>query len=299
MARRQSSMMDFMPSGRKRSKTQIESTSSSSAAKGADADADAIAGQRSAPQSTRECSEAQLEMMELVQESGWKEAVHPYMSKTPGRFERLADFVQGERKSNKCPIYPPQDEVFSALNLCPRDKVKVIILGQDPYHRKGQGHGLAFSVRRGVTIPPSLRNIYKEIAGCPTKQMPQHGCLESWAQQGVLLMNTVLTVREGSPNSHAKKGWEDFTAEVLRALLAVPKKHYVFLLWGTHAQKTVDQVMETLPKDSGHVMISSSHPSPLGATKTKSPFTGSRCFQRANEALISFGETPIDWSVPP
>lgn len=201
-------------------------------------------------------------------------------------------------------VYPPPEDVFSALNLIPLDQVKVVIVGQDPYHGPGQGHGLCFSVRKGVRIPPSLNNIYKELSNDPgvnfptNNQMPTHGCLDRWARQGVLLLNAVLTVRRGEANSHKGKGWEDFTDEILKILVRDRResgKGIVYLLWGKPASKKVESV---LGKDnSNQITISSSHPSPLGATKTNSPFIGSRCFSRANEALQKMGQEPIDWNV--
>jgi uracil-DNA glycosylase len=185
------------------------------------------------------------------------------------------------------------------------DKVKVVIVGQDPYHGPNQGHGLCFSVRKGVDIPPSLKNIYKELQNDPhvdfprNGKMPTHGYLERWARQGVLLLNTVLTVRRGEANSHQKKGWEDVTDEILRALAKDRKQNnnqgLVFLLWGKPAAKKIESVLGQ--GGQNRVIISTSHPSPLGATKTTSPFLGSKCFSRANEALVEMGLEPVDWNV--
>lgn len=188
-------------------------------------------------------------------------------------------------------IDAPPELVFAALNLCPMDQVKVVIVGQDPYHGPGQGHGLAFSVQKGVRPPPSLLNIFKEVqsdVGIPT---PTHGNLEHWARQGVLLLNSVLTVRRGQANSHARQGWEKLTDEII-GILNERRTGLVFLLWGTPAHRKAAAVDE-----SKHTVIRTSHPSPLGAAKTHSPFLGSRCFSRANAALESHGQAAIDWSV--
>ena len=192
--------------------------------------------------------------------------------------------------SSGAEVYPPVKDIFSALNLCPLDDVRVVIVGQDPYHQPGQGHGLAFSVRKGVKPPPSLRNIFKEAMEDVAIDPPAHGNLEGWAGQGVLLLNTVLTVRRGEANSHAKLGWEDFTDLIINKINE-EKKGVVFLLWGGPAAKKAACVDEVK-----HTVIRASHPSPLGATKTASPFLGSRCFSRANEALQQHGKNSIDWN---
>lgn len=204
-------------------------------------------------------------------------------------------------------VYPPPEDVFSALMLTPMDKVKVVIVGQDPYHGPDQGHGLCFSVRKGIQVPPSLKNIYKELKNDPAIDfprnngpMPAHGYLEHWARQGVLMLNAVLTVRRGEANSHKNKGWEDVTDEILRVLARDRKargKGLVYLLWGKPAAKKIETVLGG-PKDTSiRKIITSSHPSPLGATKTDQPFIGSKCFSRANQALVEMGMEPIDWNV--
>ena len=216
-------------------------------------------------------------------------------------FERLAKFVAAERKNQT--IYPPACDTFSALNLTPLQDVKVVIVGQDPYHGPNQGHGLCFSVRRGVKVPPSLKNIYKELSNDAKVDfpaggiLPTHGYLERWAKQGVLMLNAVLTVRQGNPNSHGKKGWEAFTDEVLRALdreCEKSNKGLVFLLWGKPASSKAQAILRGGRR---HKVICTSHPSPLGATKTDAPFLGSKCFSRANEALKELGMESIDWNV--
>ena len=197
----------------------------------------------------------------LVEDS-WKKILGPFLASE--KFERLSRFVESERKNGA--VYPPPNDVFSAFNSCPFDKVKVVIVGQDPYHGPGQGHGLAFSVQKNMKVPPSLQNIFKEAMSDEGIDQPKHGNLEKWSEQGVLLLNTVLTVRRGQANSHSKMGWEDFTDEVIQ-VLNDRKEGLVFLLWGGPAAKKARGVNR-----DKHVIIASSHPSPLGATKTKSPF---------------------------
>eukprot|EP00522_Entomoneis_paludosa_P016442 CAMPEP_0172448670 /NCGR_PEP_ID=MMETSP1065-20121228/7635_1 /TAXON_ID=265537 /ORGANISM="Amphiprora paludosa, Strain CCMP125" /LENGTH=304 /DNA_ID=CAMNT_0013200227 /DNA_START=37 /DNA_END=948 /DNA_ORIENTATION=+ len=219
-------------------------------------------------------------------------------------FGKLALFLEQEKQAGQV-IFPPQrQEIFAALNACPMDQVRVVILGQDPYHGAGQAHGLAFSVRRGVRIPPSLRNILQELQDeglvfLQDSTRRQHGNLEHWAKQGVLLLNTVLTVREGEAHSHAKQGWEEFTNAVIEALLTLhsnaddsENRRLVFLLWGNPAAEKISNCAID-PKQ--HVIIRTSHPSPLSARRTKAPFLGSNCFRQANEALIESGYDPIDW----
>ncbi len=196
----------------------------------------------------------------------------------------LQAFVAAERQ--RAPVYPPSEEVFAALHLTPYADTRVLILGQDPYHGPRQAHGLCFSVRRGVAIPPSLATIYKELETDVGVSPPDHGCLEAWAVQGVLLLNTTLTVRAGRAASHAGKGWETFTDEVIRAVSA--KTHpVVFILWGSHARKK-----KALIDTARHTIIESAHPSPLSA---HTGFFGSRPFSRTNAALIAAGLDPIDW----
>jgi uracil-DNA glycosylase len=199
----------------------------------------------------------------------------------------LQQFVVTER--DRATVYPPADEVFAALHLTPYADVKVVILGQDPYHGPDQAHGLCFSVRPGVSPPPSLQNIFKEMEADLGVTPPSHGCLDSWARQGVLLLNASLTVRAGKAASHQGKGWETFTDEVLRAVNDKPER-VVFILWGASARKK-----KALVDTSRHVIIESPHPSPLSAS---SGFFGSRPFSRANAALVEAGRDPVDWAIP-
>ena len=196
----------------------------------------------------------------------------------------LQNFIESERTSG--PVYPPPDDVFTALELTPYDKVKVVILGQDPYHGPGQAHGLSFSVKQGK-LPPSLRNIYKELAADGYRP-PKHGNLEHWARQGVLLLNTSLTVAGGKAGSHARRGWEQFTDAVLR-MVDAKDEHVVFMLWGKHAQRK-----RTLVSDR-HTVLETPHPSPFSAYRG---FFDSRPFSKANAALVKAGRGPIDWSIP-
>ena len=202
-------------------------------------------------------------------------------------FRALEQFVDGERRAHL--VYPAEDSVFEALRRTPFDSVKVVLLGQDPYHGPGQAHGLAFSVLPGVKPPPSLVNILREMhddLGC---RISNTGCLMSWADQGVLLLNTVMTVRAGEANSHKGKGWEAFTDAVLRKMNEKPGR-VVFLLWGGSAQKK-----KVLIDEKHHVVIQSAHPSPLSA---RTGFFGSRPFSRTNHLLSEAGETEINWELP-
>ncbi|HMJ75855.1 MAG TPA: uracil-DNA glycosylase [Iamia sp.] len=203
-------------------------------------------------------------------------------------FADLRSFVDGERRQHQ--VFPPAEDVFSALHLTPYADVKVLILGQDPYHGPGQAHGLCFSVRPGVEVPPSLVNIYKELESDLGLPRPGHGNLDAWARQGVLLLNATLTVRARQAASHQGKGWETFTDAVIRAVDAKPER-VVFILWGSSARRK-----KVLVDPSKHVVIESPHPSPLSAHRG---FLGSRPFSRANAALVAAGRQPVDWSIPP
>ena len=202
-------------------------------------------------------------------------------------FQKLSAFLTAERETEE--IFPPEDEVFSALDLTPYEDVKVFILGQDPYHDNGQAHGLSFSVKPGIRVPPSLRNMYKELNSDLGCAIPKHGYLVNWAEQGVLMLNAVLTVRAHQANSHKNKGWEKFTDMIIRSVDALPTP-VVFVLWGGYAKKKA-----SLIKGSHHTIMTSAHPSPLSA---KRGFFGSKPFSKINTALEAGGHDPIDWQIP-
>lgn len=202
-------------------------------------------------------------------------------------FKDLQAFVERERGNFS--VYPPADQVFAALHATPPGDVKVVLLGQDPYHGRGQAHGLCFSVQPGVPIPPSLRNIHTELRSDLGLAPPRHGNLAAWARAGVLMLNTTLTVRDGQPGSHQGHGWESFTDEVIKVVDARGER-VVFILWGAHARKK-----KSLVTNPRHVIIEGPHPSPLSA---HNGFFGSRPFSRANVALVEAGREPVDWSLP-
>ncbi|WP_275785284.1 uracil-DNA glycosylase [Pararhizobium gei] len=219
-------------------------------------------------------------------EESWKarlaaEFTAPYMA-------QLKTFLVEEKQGGK-QIFPKGADYFRALDLTPLEKVRVVILGQDPYHGDGQAHGLSFSVKPGVRTPPSLVNIYKELQSDLDIPPARHGCLETWARQGVLLLNSVLTVERGMAASHQGKGWERFTDAVIRAVNEQPHP-VVFILWGSYAQKKAGFVDQ-----AKHLVIRSPHPSPLSA---HNGFFGSKPFSKANDFLISKGREPIDWALP-
>lgn len=218
-------------------------------------------------------------------ETSWRPVLETETDKP--YWKNLQAFVREERA--KYQVFPPDQEVFAALHLTPYEKVGVLILGQDPYHDVGQAHGLCFSVRRGVAKPPSLVNIFKELQADLGCTPPKHGELTHWAEQGVLLLNAVLTVRAHTPTSHKEKGWETFTDAVIRAVNAKSDR-VVFVLWGAYARakaKLIDR--------SKHVIIESAHPSPLSANNG---FFGSRPFSKINAALKEAGKPEIDWQIP-
>lgn len=202
-------------------------------------------------------------------------------------FQAILNFLKKEKSLHKI-IYPPQPLIFNALKLTPLESVKIVIIGQDPYHGPKQAHGLAFSVPKGVLPPPSLQNIFKELEEDIGIKKPTHGCLEKWAKQGVLLLNTVLTVEAGHAHSHANIGWETFTDKIIQTLND-QKENLVFLLWGSHAQKK-GQIID--PRK--HCVLKAVHPSPLSAHRG---FLGCRHFSKANAFLKKIGKTPIDWSL--
>lgn len=223
--------------------------------------------------------------MSFTMEPSWQtvledELKKPYVSD-------LAAFIKGER-CKSTPIYPPEELVFNALAQTPFDKVRVVLVGQDPYHGPGQAHGLCFSVPVGVPLPPSLKNIYKELASDLGITKPHHGCLLKWAKQGVLLLNATLTVQEGSPLSHHKKGWETFTDAIIQKV-AEKKEPIIFVLWGKNAIAKCSRIAE-LTQNTQHTVITAAHPSPLSAYNG---FFGCRHFSKINALL----KEPIDWQL--
>jgi uracil-DNA glycosylase len=212
----------------------------------------------------------------------WRTAIGPYLD--PAVVGALGDFVTREYAERA--VYPPLPQLFSAFRLCPVERTRVLILGQDPYHRAGQAHGLSFSVAPGVAIPPSLRNIYKELRADLGIEPPASGDLTPWASQGVLLLNTVLTVRAGEPASHAGRGWEHVTDAAIRALVGSDDR-IVFVLWGAHARRKA-----ALVDREPHVTIEAGHPSPMNVRG----FLGSRPFSAVDKALLDAGREPIRWA---
>ena len=202
-------------------------------------------------------------------------------------FRDLQTFLAEQRESG-AKVFPPDELTYRALQITPFSAVTVVILGQDPYHGQGQAHGLAFSVPQGVVVPPSLRNIFKELAADIGIGSPRHGCLESWARQGVLLLNTVLTVEDGTPQSHRGRGWEQFTDTLITAL-STHRHGLVFLLWGSQAQ-----AKQSLIDRSKHTVLCAAHPSPLSAYRG---FLGCKHFSETNSILSASGSEPIDWSI--
>lgn len=220
--------------------------------------------------------------MNVQIEESWKKHLAPEFEKD--YFVQLTDFVRNEYAHTT--VYPPGRLIFNAFNLCPFDRVKVVIIGQDPYHGPGQAHGLCFSVNDGIAFPPSLQNIFKEIQADLGKPIPTSGNLTRWAEQGVLMLNATLTVRAHAAGSHQRRGWEEFTDAAIRALNN-EREHLVFILWGVYAQKKgafIDR--------SRHLVLTSAHPSPLSA---HNGFFGNHHFSLTNDYLRAHGQTPIDW----
>jgi uracil-DNA glycosylase len=237
--------------------------------------------------------------------TSWNQIIHDEMDKD--YFKHLIKFVQKDAKQYK--IFPPNADVFNAFKYCPMSNVKVVILGADPYTNEGQAHGLSFSVNKGITIPPSLNNIFKELKDDLRIQPPSHGCLVDWAKQGVLLLNTILTVREGQPSSHANQGWEIFTSKIISSITQIDRP-IVFLLWGSLAKAhraacwkngfqhlTLDSVhpegaIVDHATSRRHLTLDSVHPSPLSAYRG---FFGCKHFSKANKFLVENNLEPIDW----
>ncbi|BDI32833.1 uracil-DNA glycosylase 2 [Capsulimonas corticalis] len=223
--------------------------------------------------------------MDLTLPESWRDHLAGEFEKP--YFHKLTEFVDAERAAYT--VFPPESQVFSALKLTPLEDVRVMILGQDPYHDDGQAHGLCFSVQPGVKSPPSLVNIFKELKSDLDAPIPSSGYLVPWAEQGVLLLNAVLTVRAHEANSHKNKGWETFTDAVIQTVSAKDSP-VVFVLWGAYAQKKVPLI-----DASKHVILQSAHPSPLSA---RAGFFGSKPFSKINEALRANGTPEIDWRLP-
>lgn len=218
---------------------------------------------------------------------GWLEKLGEEFDKPYLR--ALAEFLAAEEAAGKT-LFPARRHIFNALNSTPLERVSVVILGQDPYHGPGQAHGLSFSVRPHVAKPPSLRNIFKEIQEDLDIQPPDHGCLQTWAEQGVLLLNTVLTVAQGQAGAHQGQGWEPFTEQVID-LVNWERDSVVFILWGSHARKKGRNIDR-----SRHLVLESPHPSPLSAYRG---FFGCKHFSKANDWLQQKGKTGVDWALPP
>lgn len=218
-------------------------------------------------------------------ETSWKQALADEFTKP--YFGNLIDFLKAEKADGKA-IYPAGSLIFNAYNTTPIDDVRVVILGQDPYHNPGQAMGLSFSVPKGVTVPPSLRNIYKELNTSMGLDKPGHGDLTKWAEQGVFLLNAMLTVERNNPGSHKRSGWQYFTDATIQAI-SDQREHVVFMLWGAFAKKKGELVDATK-----HLVLTSAHPSPFSADRG---FFGNDHFQQANDYLKQHGKEPIDWSV--
>lgn len=225
----------------------------------------------------------EIQLKQLLHD-GWWQWLKPEFEKS--YYAKLRDFLKEEYGSET--VYPPMNDIFHALDATSYENVKAVILGQDPYHGPNQAHGLSFSVQKGVKLPPSLRNIFLELKEDLGYEPPDHGCLEKWAEQGVLLLNTVLTVRKGQAASHKGQGWETFTDRIIE-LLNEREQPVVFILWGKHAAAKKELIDE-----SRHVIIESPHPSPFSARRG---FFGSRPFSKTNEALRKMGREEIDWEI--
>ncbi|ENU19401.1 uracil-DNA glycosylase [Acinetobacter bohemicus ANC 3994] len=228
----------------------------------------------------------QIKLDKIQLDAGWKSGLSEFLLSP--KMDELKDFLVQEKKSDKI-IYPPSSLIFNALNTTPLANVKVVILGQDPYHGPNQAHGLSFSVQKGVAIPPSLRNIFHELNTDLGVVKPIHGDLTRWAEQGVLLLNAVLTVEAGQPTSHQKRGWEDFTDHVID-VLNEQRDHVVFILWGAYAQRKGQRIDQ-----NKHLVLKAAHPSPLAANR--GGFFGCKVFSKSNNYLKQNGIEPINWQL--
>jgi len=232
-------------------------------------------------------TEQQQDKLSKVQlEESWKISLAPFLLSP--QMDNLRDFLFQEKQAQKI-IYPPSKQIFSALNTTPLADVKVVILGQDPYHGPNQANGLSFSVQKGIALPPSLRNIFHELHTDLDIPAPRHGDLTKWATQGVLLLNSVLTVEAGQPTSHQKQGWEAFTDEVID-VLNEQREHIVFILWGAYAQRKGQRINR-----DKHLVLTAAHPSPLAANR--GGFFGCKVFSKTNQYLKQHGIEPIDWQL--
>ncbi|OTG95262.1 uracil-DNA glycosylase [Acinetobacter sp. ANC 4654] len=228
----------------------------------------------------------QIKLDKIQLDAGWKSGLSEFLLSP--KMDELKDFLVQEKKADKV-IYPPSALIFNALNTTPLANVKVVILGQDPYHGPNQAHGLSFSVQKGVAIPPSLRNIFHELNTDLAVVKPIHGDLTRWAEQGVLLLNAVLTVEAGQPTSHQKRGWEDFTDHVID-VLNEQRGHVVFILWGAYAQRKGQRIDQ-----NKHLVLKAAHPSPLAANR--GGFFGCKVFSKSNNYLKQNGIEPINWQL--
>ncbi|WP_291370244.1 MULTISPECIES: uracil-DNA glycosylase [unclassified Acinetobacter] len=234
--------------------------------------------------SLTEPQQTKLDKIQL--EASWKSALSEFL--LSAKMDDLKQFLVTEKNADKV-IYPPNSLIFNALNTTPFNRVKVVILGQDPYHGPNQAHGLSFSVQKGVALPPSLRNIFHELNTDLGIPVPKHGDLTRWAEQGVLLLNAVLTVEAGQPTSHQKRGWEDFTDHVID-VLNEQCEHIVFILWGAYAQRKGQRIDQ-----NKHLVLKAAHPSPLSANR--GGFFGCKVFSKANNYLKQNGIEPINWQL--
>ena len=228
----------------------------------------------------------QIKLDKIQLDAGWKSGLSEFLLSP--KMDELKDFLVQEKKADKI-IYPPSSLIFNALNTTPLANVKVVILGQDPYHGPNQAHGLSFSVQKGVAIPPSLRNIFHELNTDLGVVKPIHGDLTRWAEQGVLLLNAVLTVEAGQPTSHQKRGWEEFTDHVID-VLNEQRNHVVFILWGAYAQRKGQRIDQ-----NKHLVLKAAHPSPLAANR--GGFFGCKVFSKSNNYLKQNGIEPINWQL--